>query len=105
MARWLVTLAATAASTYALDGIATAAGVALVASGALSGAAQAPLLALLAATYLVWGAGLRANLAANWDLLRQTGTSTNALSKAAYQLVPRRLAASAGYVATELAKE
>jgi len=39
---------------------------------------------------------------------RRTGASTNLLSKAAYELAParrRRLAASAGYVCTELAKE
>ena len=70
-------------------------------------------MAFLAATYVVWGAGLRVNLAANWALLEQTGTSTSALSKAAYDLAglgrcserARRLASQAGYVATELVKE
>ena len=33
---WMITLAATAASTYALDAVATAVGVLLVASGLLS---------------------------------------------------------------------
>jgi hypothetical protein len=53
------------------------------------------------------------NLKANWALLEETGTSTNALSKAAYELSKpriknlraRRLAAAIGYVGTELAKE
>ena len=51
------------------------------------------------------------NLGANWSLLRLTGTSTNALSKAAFGLTRRRrsrtqrVAAAAGYVTTELAKE
>jgi hypothetical protein len=58
---------------------------------------------------VVWGAGLRVNLRANWALLEQTGTSTNALSKAGYDLLKRprarRVAAAAGYVGTELAKE
>ena len=71
------------------------------------------LLGFLASTYVAWGAGLRVNLAANARLLERTGTSTNALSKAAYDLVrsrtasvrARRFAAGAGYVATELVKE
>ena len=103
---WLITFVATAASTYALDAVATAAGVLLVASGLLSGLAHPLVLAFLAATYVLWGAGLRANLSANLLLLRQTGTSTNALSKAAFELDPaarqsatQRLAAAAGYVA------
>jgi hypothetical protein len=60
---------------------------------------------------VLWGLGLRANLRANWLLLRRTGTSTNVLSKAAFELTRRRgprtqwLAAGAGYVAVELAKE
>ena len=49
------------------------------------------------------------NLRANWALLERTGTSTNALSTAGYDLVRgprgRRIAAAAGYVGTELAKE
>jgi hypothetical protein len=47
------------------------------------------------------------------QLLEEVGTSSNALSKAAYDVVssrtetvrPRRVAAAAGYVGTELAKE
>jgi hypothetical protein len=100
-------------STYALDGIATAAGLLLVASQALAGLGHSALLAFLACTYVLWGAGLRVNLQANWALLERTGTSTNALSKAAFDLARRRkagsrvqrLAAAGGYVVTELAKE
>jgi hypothetical protein len=110
---WFVTVLATIASTYALDAFATAAGAALTASGLLAGLDQPLLLALLAASYGLWFAGLRANLAANWALLRATGTSTNMFSKGAYDLARargaaprvRRLAASAGYVATEALKE
>ena len=35
LSAWMITLAATAASTYALDAVATAVGVLLVASGAV----------------------------------------------------------------------
>ena len=111
LSAWMTTLAATAASSYALDAVATAAGVLLVASGLLSGLDHSLVLAVLAATYVLWGVGLRANLRANWLLLRRTGTSTNVLSKAAFELTGRRgprtqrVAAGAGYVATELAKE
>ena len=111
--RWAVTLTATAVSTYALDAIATAAGIALVATGALDGVERGPLLALLVATYVLWAAGLASNLAANWLLLEQTGTSSNAFSKAAYDVTAartlsvrgRRTAATIGYVATEAVKE
>jgi hypothetical protein len=107
--RWAITLGATAASTYVLDAVATVAGVALASSQLLSGVDHWLLLGLLACTYVVWGAGLRVNLGANWALLERTGTSTNALSKAGYDLVrgprARRIAAAAGYVGTELAKE
>ena len=110
---WALTVAATAVSTYALDGVATAAGVLLVASGLLGGLGQWQALVLVAASYVAWGAGLRMSLGANWSLLERTGVSSNALSKAAYDLIrlrtasvrARRLAASSGYVATELAKE
>jgi hypothetical protein len=108
---WALTIAATAVSTYALDALATAAGVLLVASAALGGLQPWQLLALVAASYVAWGAGLRLSLRANWSLLEQTGTSTNVLSKAAHAATRtrttrvRRLAAASGYVATELAKE
>jgi hypothetical protein len=109
--RWGITLTATAASTYALDVFATAAGLALAATHVQRGVDYAVLIAFLAASYVAWGGGLRVNLAANARLLERTGTSTNALSKAAYDLVRsrnlrvRRFAAGAGYVATELVKE
>jgi NNMT/PNMT/TEMT family len=107
--RWAITLGATAASTYALDVVATAAGVALASSQVLHGVDHWLLLTFLASTYIAWGAGLRVNLRANWALLERTGTSTNALSKAGYDLFKRprarRIAASVGYVGTELLKE
>jgi hypothetical protein len=110
---WLITVLATVASTYALDAFATAAGAALVASGLLGGVDGPLLLALLAATYVLWGAGMRANLAANWALLESTGASTNMFSKGAYDIAAarraspqvRRFAASGGYVTAELLKE
>src|SRR5690348_13884832 len=110
---WIITLLATVASTYALDAFATAVGGALAASNLLAGLGRAQLLTLLAIAYFLWGAGLRANLAANWALLTTTGISTNALSKAAFDVArgrdagprARRLAASGGYVLTEAAKE
>ena len=106
--RWGVTLTATAASTYALDAVATGAGVALAASGLLRGLDHALVLVFLALSYVAWGAGLRVNLAANLALLERTGTSTNVLSKALHDIAGaryRRVAAGVGYVATELAKE
>jgi hypothetical protein len=111
--RWLFTLGATAGSTYALEALATGAGLAVLASGVLDGTDHGVLLTLVAATYGVWAVALRANLAANWRLIEATGTSTNAVSMAAYELAKRRtrrpaaprIAAAAGYVGTELAKE
>ena len=110
---WLIAAVATGVSTYALDGVATAGGVLLVASGVMAGVGEPQMLLVLAATYVAWGAGLRVNLKANFRLLEEVGTSSNALSKAAYDIVslrtetvrPRRVAAAAGYVGTELAKE
>ena len=110
---WTVTLLATVASMYALDAFATAVGGSLAASGLLGGLGRTPLLGFLATTYLIWAAGMRANLAANWSLLTGTGISTNALSKLAHDIArgrdagprARRLAASGGYVLTEAAKE
>jgi hypothetical protein len=110
---WAVTFVATVASAYALDAVATTAGVLLAASALLGGADHATVLVFLAATYVVWGAALRVNLAANWTLLEETGTSTNVLSKAAHDIVSSRsesvraarAASSIGYVGTELAKE
>ena len=111
LSAWMIALAATAATTYALDGMATAAGVLLVGSHLLRELDHLLVLALLAATYILWGVALRANLRANWLLLDRTGISTNVLSKAAFELTRRRgaraqrPAAAAGYVATEIAKE
>ena len=100
-------------STVALDLVATATGIALVASQVLDGASRTAVLGLLAATYLIWFAGLRVNLVANWHLLEQTGTSTNLPSKVLFELARlrssgerARMAASAvGYLGTEVAKE
>ena len=101
---WTATAGATIASTYALDALATACGVP-------QAAGRGAVLALLVASYVAWGAGLRVSLAANWDLLCRTGACTNVLSKAAFAATARcrepwrRRAASAGYVVTELVKE
>lgn len=111
--RWAVSLAATALSVYALDASATAAGVLLAASGLLDGLGHRTAVALLVASYAVWGLGLRAGVRANSALLAATGTSTNALSKAAHDLTRRhtgsdraaRLASVAGYAGLELIKE
>jgi hypothetical protein len=111
--QWIVTVAATAASTYALDAIATAAGLLLIASGLLAGIGHPEALLFLAFSYVAWGAGLRINLRENWAMLEGTGTSTNVLSKVAYDVVKlrtgsrraRRIASDIGYVGTEFAKE
>jgi membrane protease YdiL (CAAX protease family) len=108
MRKWLITIAVTAVSTYALDATATAVGLLLVASGLLDGLSVPAAAALLLASYGLWALGMRANLRANWELLSRTGTSTNAFSKAAFHVArgrARRLAVSLGYVLTELAKE
>jgi hypothetical protein len=110
---WIVTVLATAVSTYALDAFAILVGTLLAASGVVSGLDGPLLVAFLAATYAAWAAGLRAGLAANWSLLTCTGASTNVFSKAAHDVARargaglrmRRLATSSGYVFTELAKE
>ena len=111
--RWALTIAATATSTLALEAVAAAAGALLAASHALDGAHRSVVVGFLAATYVVWAAGLRVNLKANWRLLDETGTSTNALSKTGFELArlrscsPRRVraASAVGYVVTEIAKE
>jgi hypothetical protein len=112
-AAWAVSLAATAASTYALDACAAAAGAGLVATGLLADLDHRSVVAFLLASYTVWVFGLRANLRANGSLLAATGTSTNVLSKLAYDLTRRRfgdgratrLAAAVAYTGTEVAKE
>jgi hypothetical protein len=111
--RWGLTVVATVVSTYALDAVATASGLLLAATTLLEGMDHLVLLAILAGTYVAWGAGLRVNLGANWLLLEATGTSSSAPSKAAYELAKlrtrsiraRRFAAAIGYVGTEAAKE
>ena len=111
--RWGATVAATVLSTYLLDLVAAGAGALLVMSGLHRGLDGRTLVLLLAASYVAWGAGLRVSLASNWTLLEATGASTSVFSKLAHGLAARRsltrgarrLAASAGYVGTELAKE
>ena len=96
-----------------LDLVATAAGILLVASHLLGGATRGVVVTVLLATYVLWALGLRMNLLANWCLLEQTGTSTNALSKLLFDVARRRssstrlprVASAIGYVATEIAKE
>jgi len=110
---WTVTIVATVASTFALDAAATVTGMALAAAHVLRGLSHPVLLGLLAGSYVAWGIGLRANLIANAMLLEQTGASTNALSKAAFDVARRhggtqsrlRLASAIGYVVAELVKE
>jgi hypothetical protein len=93
--------------------VATTAGLLLVASGLLAELSHETVLAFLTLSYAAWGAGLWQNLKANWALLEATGTSTNLLSKAAFDLAmrrsgragPRRAAASVAYAGSELAKE
>ena len=111
--RWAFTIAATALSTWTLEVVATAAGLALVASQVLQAAPRGLLLGFLAITYLIWAAGLRVNVRANWRLLEDTGTSTNALSKGLFDLLRHRsssrralrTASAVGYVGPEIAKE
>lgn len=111
--RWIVSTAATLASVYVLDAFATVAGLALAASGLADGLDRAAVVALLVAGYLVWGLSLRSAVRANDQLLAETGTSTNVLSKAAHDVTRRmtgspraaRVAAVVGYAGTELAKE
>lgn len=111
--KWTVSLAATVASAYALEASVVAAGTCLVASGLFSGLDRQWVVAFLVASYAVWGIGLTATVRANWMLLATTGTSTNVLSKAAYDVIRRmtnsarapRVAAAIGYAGTEVAKE
>lgn len=106
-----MSVVATVGSTYALDSVATAGGLATAASGLLDGLAPGWLLAALVVSYLTWFLGLRTGLAANHHLLLSTGTSTNVLSKIAFELTRgcspcwQRRACSIGYVTTELGKE
>jgi hypothetical protein len=112
-AAWTVSIAATVASTWALDAFAAAVGGGLVASGLLDDLSHPWVLVFLIVSYAAWAVGLRANLLANGRLLAATGASTNVLSKAAYDLVrrrrgegrPARVAAAVAYTGTEIAKE
>ena len=64
-------------------------------------------------TYVHWGAGLRGKPPGDWKLLEQTANKHECVSKAAYDLAKlrpgsrriQRIAAAAGYLGTELAKE
>ncbi|GIF68786.1 hypothetical protein Ais01nite_68210 [Asanoa ishikariensis] len=111
--RWTVSAAATVASTYALDAFAAAAGALVVMSGVLAGLSHGWVVVVLVGSYVLWALGLRTNLRANGALLAATGTSTNVLSKAAYDLTRRfarserapRVAAAVGYAGTEVIKE
>ncbi len=111
--RWGVTIAATIVTTSLLDVVASGTGVLLVATDALDRAPRTAILGFLAVTYILWVFGMRANLAANWRLLVATGTSSNALSKLAFEIANRRssnertlrVASAVGYIAAEVAKE
>jgi hypothetical protein len=63
--RWIATVVASLATAYALDLVATVAGLLLVASGLLGGIDYAAALVLLLASYIAWGAGLWGVLKAN----------------------------------------
>lgn len=110
---WIATLTASFVTFYALDMVATGAGLLLVASGLLAGISHWLAISLWVGTNMVWFAGLWSMLLANWELLQRTGASTNILSKAAYDIATRLTtsrrwrgaAANLGYIATELAKE
>jgi hypothetical protein len=88
-------------------------GAGLVASGLLADFGHPSVVTFLVLSYALWVFGLRTNVKANGSLLATTGTSTNALSKAAYDLTRRRwagpraarLAAAVAYTGTEVAKE
>jgi hypothetical protein len=111
--QWAVTLGAMAASTWALDAVATGAGALLAGSGLLEPLSGAGVATVLLVSYLAWGWGMRGAIRANLALLAVSGTSTNALSKLAWDWghvrgwTPRltRLTATIGYVLTEFAKE
>lgn len=111
--RWGATIAATFASTWVLDVVASTTGALLVAWGVLAQLSQPALLVVFVASYVLWFAAMATNLDANWRLLGATGTSTNALSKLGFDLAsarwdhprPRKIAAAGGYVLTELVKE
>ena len=71
--RWAVTLAATAARPTRSTPSPPRPGCCWSPPALLAGLDHRLLLAFLAASYVVWGAGLRVNLRANWALLERTG--------------------------------
>ncbi len=111
--RWGATVAASVLTTYALDLVATAMGLAVAGSGLLTGIDYFLALTLLLASYVFWGSGLWQVIKANWALLQRTGACTNVLAKAGHDLAVRlgwslrgrKVAACVGNTATELAKE
>ena len=112
-ARWAVTAAGSVVSTGAIEVFASVGGALLLASHRLDGAPRGTLLVILVFTYLLWIAGLRVNLVANWELLEQSGACTNLASKVLFELAQlrsssprvRRAASAVGYIATEVVKE
>ncbi len=113
LGRWGITVGANVASTYALDGTAVIAGLALTKTGIQEHVSTETLIGFLAASYGVWFKGLYENVKENWKLLEEQGVSTSALSKAFHDYSKskgwsersQRLATAAGYVGLEIAKE
>lgn len=111
--RWAATIAATVVSIGVLDAVVAAVGGLFVLWGVLGDVGPVTLAVVLLASYLLWGLGLGANLRANAELLWSTGTSTDACSKAAFELARRRgggarrcrWAGHVGYLATEVSRE
>ena len=116
--KWGITVGAFVASTSVIDYMAFMTGTAAVivdkaAEHPIDNVNTAGMLALLAGTYLTWGAGMRKNIKQNWELLEHEGWSTNAPSKAMHDLAEskgysekwQKRLTGAGYVATEAVKE
>ncbi len=111
--RWAVTFVATAASTYALDAVATAAGVLLAASALLGGADHGLVLVFLAAHLCRLGRWAAREPERELDAARGDrdqhqraveGRARPRCARAA-SLRARRIASAIGYVGTEIAKE
>ncbi len=116
--QWSITVGANVGSVYVLDAVASAFGIGFVAllelyTPSVFDFPITYIIGFLVFSYGVWGYSLSKNLKANIYLLETTGASTNIFSKAFYDLARsttsnsnlRNLAGSAGYIATELAKE
>jgi hypothetical protein len=121
--RWGVTIGANVASTYALDGVASAVGVSTVWATdkvtnivsdnphVLESVPAPALLPVLGASYIAWWKGVSPNLEQNWHLLEETGMSSNALSKlfydraGKYSATKQKLLSKGGYVLWETVKE